>query len=473
MSPKDHVVQSLNFPRIQHGNQATMPAQQSLRAANSPRAAWSLWSGGVVIGLLAAGLFALGLRDAPFVDEYAYITQSYQPDLVFSRRMNDASWLDGLGYDLVPLPKFWINLAFRAAGIPRPSPWDALAWYDNTSQRWGTERELLVARLPSIVLGAAGCVAIFAIGTILRDERTGAIAAFLLAINPLYSLHAHRAMSEAGCEAFLLAAVALGLRAWKSLLSRGPIAPSLLLLIAAGCSAGLSILSKFNGILVLFSLVGWTCLALALPRMPRAAKLGLCAGTGGAIMTAWAVFVALNPFMTAHPAGHLPAQLRAIAELSAWQRFRFLVEHRSHVSSDQQGTFVHNALPSLTDKAGVVLVQGFGRFGPLGPRKSDSTRRYDLRQDWGAFFWLPVVLAGVISAIRLGKQLHRQSQAPTGWALVVWSALALLVVTVYLPMAWDRYQLPIQAPAALLAALPLASATTALRTWITRPSQRR
>ena len=120
--------------------------------------------------------------------------------------------------------------------------------------------------------------------------------------------------------------------------------------------------------------------------------------------------------------------------------------------------FSHNALHSLSDRAGVVAVQGFGRFGPLGPRKSDSTRRYDLRQDWGAFLWLPVVLAGVITAIRLGKQQHRQSQAPTAWALVVWVGLALLVVTAYLPMAWDRYQLPIQAPAALLAALPLASA---------------
>jgi 4-amino-4-deoxy-L-arabinose transferase-like glycosyltransferase len=472
MSPKVHAVQSLNFPRLQHGNQATMPAQHSLRTAKSPRAAWSLWCLGILIGLLATGWFALGLRDTPFVDEYAYITQSYQPDLVFSGRMNDTSWLDGLGYDLVPLPKFWINLAFRSAWIRRPARRDALAWYSDTSSRWGTERELVIARLPSIVLGAVGCVAVFAIGTILRDERTGAIAAFLLAINPLYSLHAHRAMSEAGCEAFLLVAVALGLLAWKSLLARGPIVPSLLLLIAAGCSAGLSILSKFNGILALFSLVGWTCLALALPGMPRPAKLGLCAGTGGAIMTAWAVFVALNPFMTAHPPGNLPADLRAIAELSAWQRFRFLVEHRGQVSSDQQDMFAHNALHSFCDRAGVVLVQGFGRFGPLGPRKSDSTRRYDLRQDWGALLWLPVVLAGLITAVRLGKQQHRQSQAPTGWALVVWSALSLLVVTVYLPMAWDRYQLPIQAPAALLAAVPLASATIVLRTWFPRPSQR-
>jgi hypothetical protein len=243
-------------------------------------------------------------------------------------------------------------------------------------------------------------------------------------------------------------------------------------LIAAGCSAGLSILSKLNGILALISLFYWTCLALVLPGMPRAAKLGLCAGTGGAIITAWAVFVALNPFMTAHPLVPLPAELRAIAELSTWQRFRFLVEHRGQVSSDQQRMFPHNALLSLSDRAGVVLVQGFGRFGPLGPGKSDSTRRYDPRQDWGALLWLPAVLAGAITAVRLGKQQQRQSQAPTAWALVVWSALSLLVVTAYLPMAWDRYQLPIQAPAALLAALPLASAATALRSWFTHPSQR-
>ena len=176
--------------------------------------------------------------------------------------------------------------------------------------------------------------------------------------------------------------------------------------------------------------------------------------------------------MTAHPAGHLPAPLRAIAELGPWQRFRFLVEHRGRVSSEQQEMFAHNALHSLTDRAGVVMVQGFGRFGPLGPRKSVSTLRYDLHQDWGALLWLPVVLAGVLTAIRLGTHQQRLSQPPLGWALVVWSALSLLVVTAYLPMAWDRYQLPIQAPAALLAALPLASAATALPTWINHPAQR-
>jgi 4-amino-4-deoxy-L-arabinose transferase-like glycosyltransferase len=449
-----------------------VPAQQSLQTARYTRATWSPWKEGVVVGLLSAGWFALGLRDEPFVDEYAYITQSYQPDLIFSGRMNDASWLDGLGYDLVPLPKFWINLAFRAAGIPRPAPWNALTWYENTSHRWGNERVLIIARLPSILLGAAGCVAVFAIGSLIRDRQTGAVAAFLLAVNPLYSLHAHRAMSEASCEAFLLVAVALGLRAWKSLLSQGHITYGLVLLLAAGCSAGLSIVSKFNGLLALLALVGWGCLALVVPGVPRAARLALYAGTAGAIVTSAAVFVTLNPFMTARPAGHLPQQLRTIAELSSWERFRFLVNHRGQVSSGQQEMYAHNALHSLSDRVAVVLIQGFGRFGPLGPRKSDSTRRYDLRQDWGALLWLPLVLAGVIWALWLGRMQLGDSQAPTGWALIMWSALTLVVVMVYLPMAWDRYQLPIQAPAALLAALPLASAATGLQTWINHSPQR-
>lgn len=170
-----------------------------------------------LIGLLSAAFFVCGLRDTSFVDEYAYITQSYQADLLFSGRTNDPSWLEPLAFDLVPLPKIWINLAFRATGIPRPSPRNARPWYNNTSYRWGTERELIIARLPSVILSAIGCMAIFALGSVIRDRRTGAIAAFLLAINPLYSLHAHRAMSEASCEAFMLIALALGLKAWKAM----------------------------------------------------------------------------------------------------------------------------------------------------------------------------------------------------------------------------------------------------------------
>ena len=107
----------------------------------------------------------------------------------------------------------------------------------------------------------------------------------------------------------------------------------------------------------------------------------------------------------------------------------------------------------------MVAVQGFGRFGPLGPPKSDSTRRYDLAQDWGVFLWLPLVADGpgrdrsCWDSASSGRPRRRPAGPwPSG------PCLAVAVVTAYLPMAWDRYQLPIQAPAALLAAMALGEA---------------
>jgi 4-amino-4-deoxy-L-arabinose transferase-like glycosyltransferase len=451
-----------------------MPAGEPTRLTKStPKERSHLrWAG--LVGILSVAFFALGLGDPPFVDEYAYITQSYQPDLFFAGRIDDATWLESLSYDLVPLPKYFINLAFRAAGTPRPSRRDALAWYEDTSYRWGSGRDLFIARLPSVMLGAFGCVAVFGLGTLVQDASAGGIATFFLAANPLYRLHAHRAMSEAPCEALLLLSLALGLWSWKRIVTGSRIAMWLALMILAGIAAGLSILAKFNGILAIFTLCGWAALALVLPGVPLGRKLGLLAGTGAAILTAGTVFVGLNPFMTAHPAEPLPEGLRPTAELSTWNRFELLLYHRRDVSRGQQQIFSHNALHSLAEKARVIAVQGFGRFGPLGPAKSNSTIRYDPAQDGGAVLWLPLVATGFGTALWLGQRQARAGAAPTAWALCVWSSLAITVVTMYLPMAWDRYQLPIQAPAALLASLPMSKVCTAWRRWLwpSRPSPR-
>ena len=105
-----------------------MPAQPPKQSVDSPRSAIFLICAGCLLALLTAAWFASNLGDEPFVDEYAYITQSYQPDLVYAGLWSDPSWLDVVGYDLVPLPKYFINLAYRAAGLPRPSRRDAIAW---------------------------------------------------------------------------------------------------------------------------------------------------------------------------------------------------------------------------------------------------------------------------------------------------------------------------------------------------------
>ena len=64
---------------------------------------------------------------------------------------------------------------------------------------------------------------------------------------------------------------------------------------------------------------------------------------------------------------------------------------------------------------------------------------------------------GLAASIRLGFVQYHSGQAPTAVALVIWTALGWVVVTLYIPMAWNRYLLPIQSGNALLAALAAAT----------------
>ena len=126
-----------------------------------------------------------------------------------------------------------------------------------------------------------------------------------------------------------------------------------------------------------------------------------------------AVFVGSNPFMTARPGVALRPDLQEMAGKSLWERFDLQVKRRLQSSQDQKINFPHNALLTSLDKSLVLGVQGFGRFGLLGPQKSDSTVRFDRRQDWGVILWGPLVLYGLIEAVRLGLgQFARAGRRP-------------------------------------------------------------
>ena len=239
------------------------------------------WSSGSRLGLAAAifaaatALFAWDLHDPSFVDEYAYISQSYYADLMLDGRTDDRAWLEFPAYDLAPLPKYLIGVALRAGGYGRPGPAAARLWYGDTRASSARQRILTAARAPSVVLGALGCVAIFGLAMLVRDARVGLAAAFLLAVNPLYRLHAHRAMSEASCETFMYLAIVIAAWCWSRTFGpRDGVKPWLaLVLIGAGVAAGLSVLSKFNGLLALMTMAGWVVLGWSLPGRSRAGKL--------------------------------------------------------------------------------------------------------------------------------------------------------------------------------------------------------
>jgi 4-amino-4-deoxy-L-arabinose transferase-like glycosyltransferase len=415
--------------------------------------------GALAVGLLAVGLFAYRLDAEPsFADEWAYVSQAYFGPLWWEGSWDDPSWLEYPGIDLPPLPKYLIAGMLRLGGHPMPDRLDAYAWYDNTASTFGGMELLVWARGPMVLLGAIGCMAAVAIGSIAFGPRAGILAGLLLAIDPLYRMHARRAMSDVPTEAFTLLTLAVGLWAWRELVGgRRVSSGSLAMILGGGLFAGLAALSKLSGGLATMTLVSWAGLAVLLPGLPARRKLAILGSVAGAGLVAFGTFILGNPVLLADPEipKGAPEGYVSVAEQGLIGRTIAVLEHRSGVSDagreDPRFRAQGYALDDPGSKFAVVAVQGFGRFGPLGPRSTDSLVRFDWKQDWGALLWGPLVLSGVVWSVVLGFRQRSSGQPPTSWAVLVQFLVALATVTAFIPLAWDRYLLPIQSGAAILA----------------------
>jgi hypothetical protein len=396
------------------------------------------------------------------VDESAYISQAYFLDLL--AKPNHPYWLEYPAYDLPPLPKYAIGAALRTGGQRIPSHQAMKRWYENTSSRFESETALWWARLPSVALGAIGCAAIFVLGTLTSGRSAGGvIAAGLLAANPLYRMHARRAMSDVYAEALILACLAIGLATWRAGLAGRMNRP--LWIVATtfmGITGGFAVLSKLNGGLAFMVLYAWALLGLALARFPWKGRLAFHTSALSAGLIGFVTFAGLNPFLWTHPKAGLPPSLIDLEKHSVYQRTIDVIWHRVAVSRAGQAQFPHDALPNIGDKVKALCVQGFGRFGPFGPAAADSLKRYDWAQDYGAPIWGALVLLGVGWSIRKGQRQTRAGEPPTAFALLVHCAVSVVTVTLFLPLAWDRYFLSIQ-PGAILLASGVAAA--ALPRW--------
>ena len=434
-----------------------MPNPQSLPSLRRNRRP-GIWAGPVVVAMLSMTVFGWDLASEPhFVDESAYISQSFFADLWLGGHWDDPSWLTYAGYDLPPLPKYLVGIALRVEGYRRPGPASMAAWYRDTSSQFVSRPALVAARRPSVVFGVVGCLAIYAIGTLALDRRIGFVSAILLMANPLYSMHARRAMSDVPAEAMILATLAVGLWAWKrSLSADGERVAFLGLILGSGVLGGLATLAKLNGSLAGFILVGWAFLAVPLPASSRKGRAVFLAGTFGAGMVSFATFAALNPFLFAHPKGPIDPRLEPVARLSFLERVGVVADHRVKVSAGAKLNFPNDALTMPFEKIEAVAVQGFGRFGPFGPRgRTDSTIRFDWAQDRGALAWLPMVALGLVAACRRGWLQIKAGEPPAAWAVAVQAGVASMVVTAFIPLAWDRYFLSIQPGSSLLGAFAI------------------
>lgn len=389
-----------------------------------------------VAGILLGATFFVGLASEPhFVDESAYVSQAYFGDLFVTGDHDSLMWFEYAAYDLPPLTKYLVWAGLVAGGDARPGPVAMRSWYADTSKRFETPESLTHARVP---IALCGLITVIAVGHLTHRWRglTAALLAMtLLTVHPLFRTHARRAMADVPTEmgvavalALVLGAIFEGRRTWVRA-------------AGAGLFAGLAASSKLNGLLAGIVIVAWAGMAAG---RTKALSVGFAALAAliGAI-----VFLLLNPFLYADPKGLKASNFAQFEPMTVVERGFFLLKHRVDVSAQGQKTFPADALTNVPQKAAALVVQGFGRFSPLGPRRDDSRTRFDPAQDWPIVIWLPWVVAGAALAWRDG---HNPRTA-AGPYLLVWFGAAVVTVGAFLPLAWNRYYLPIVIPSIVLA----------------------
>ena len=387
----------------------------------------------VLVGLLLGTSFFVGLGDEPhFVDESAYVSQAYFGDLLLTGDTNSPLWFEYPGFDLPPFNKYLVWFGLVAGGDARPGPAAMRAWYADTSKRFETPASLEHARRP---IAFCGMVCVIATGLIARRWRgpvAALVAMLLLTIHPLFRTHARRAMAdiptEMGVVLALLAFLPVaGKIRWRAV-------------IFGGLAAGVAASSKLNGLLAGIVLLVWGVAGLRGGAWQNMLKV-VAAGVVGALL-----FIALNPFIYGQPRGLGDNATKTFGGQGVVERLQYMLEHRVNVSAEGQKLFPHDALTTFGDKAKALLVQGFGRFSPFGPVRDDSRVRFEWRQDWPVLVWLPMVVLGAWVA-----WTDRNQQAIGRRVFAYWIS-AIAVVGAFLPLAWNRYYLPLVIPSILLAA---------------------
>jgi 4-amino-4-deoxy-L-arabinose transferase-like glycosyltransferase len=447
-------------------------------------------AGAVIVTAASMAWFARRPGEAPyFADESSYMAQSFYAGLVWDARgRHDPAWVALPAIDQPPLQKYLIGLSLRIHGMPDPCGLaGAMNWHREfnfgdgrpptanphappPNLLFGTKKSFRAGCWPAIILGAAGCAAMYGLGVLLRGPVTGLIAVGLLAANPLYGMEARQPLGDVPCASLGLLAALAGLIAWQRILRRdGPRtgwASNLALALLAGGLTGLAVLAKLTGLFLLpgFGLV--VLLGLMGVRGGSAARgqrTALVGAAALALAAAIGTFVLLNPTLTAHPPRPMPTDLPGYAAKPPLGRFVTMLDWRRNISARQQEAFPTYAVRSIPERLAVFVVQGFGRFSPMGPTLNNAAIRFDPAQDWGLALWLPTVAAGVAWAVVRGRRSWLSGEPPTAWAVLALWAAASATIVAYLPLAWDRYLLPVQPFHALFAAVALTSLADGIR----------
>ena len=385
--------------------------------------------------------------------------------------------------------KYLIGLAWHLGGFSESDLNEQWDWggdwnYNQQNNHAPSEALLLVSRIPSTLLLAAGVVAMFGIGWQLGRRPVAYLAALYYAFDPVLLLNGRRAMMEGGFIAFSLFTVLAAL--WW-LRTPSPPAPlpqgegrkqlgQWIATISLGLAAGLALASKHTAVLTIAAVFGacfvWTIFEMAsrhftpspapfpkfregenvgaLDRSPslnsgrdlgwgRLLQLAVAAGI------AFAVFYLLNPAWWGDPlarAGQVLERRQALLEEQV------AVFGGYTVFSDTLTGFGRQV---LSVQPQYYEVPGWENYigNQISRYESSPWRGINLGGSAvGAVFRVALVIVG-------GLALLRSKGIPTStrWLIGVWSLAMAATTALLTPLEWQRYYLPVYPAIGLLAAI--------------------
>ncbi len=350
------------------------------------------------------------------------------------------------------LSKYLIGLGWHLAGFRGSDLNDQWDWgadwdWNVASGRMPSEALLLAARWSAALPGALSVPVMFALGWRWGRRRVAYPASFLLATHGVLLIHIRRACME---STLLLSSLLVVLVAawWVEMLARREM--RWLPPLALGLVSGLAMASKHSGIVPVIA--GGLGVLIATLRLPALIRRQAFSGLVVSAVLAPTVFLALVAAWWDNPVGRAGEVLRL----------------RENLLADQVTLFPQAAYADLPARFGGLIAQvttadpAYYEVASWASPLDEAITAYEaspwsgirygrgVAGDVGGVIVLALALLG---GIRLGREWRAWPVAPV---IGAWALLTVLFILAAIPLAWQRYILPLLPVLILFAAGGLA-----------------
>ncbi len=366
--------------------------------------------------------------------------------------------LQPLSYRLLngPIPKLLIGLSrtiygVSAQSLPADFVWGA-SMEANKSSVPGAAL-LWVARMPMALMNSLSAVLIFAIARHAHNLASAIVAALLFVFDPLMLLHNRRAMSESALIFTTIASMAAMGGMMSALTSKR--SSAWVWSVMLGVALAFAMASKHTAVILV--LVAASLLLIS--QQPRRLVMHLIL----AGMTCAIVFVALNPVMWLDPAATISRMWQdrnamvntQVDGVIATEPWKWLATPQARISTALYETLLGS--PDAWVYADSQLPE-FVRYFSYIPHKV-------LRESVVA--WSLALATAIGFFIVLFNPTSLRSVVPQ-WRmlLMAWSLVNMLFIVGFIPLAWQRYFIPLTPCVVLLAGVGIGSLIDAISATI-------